>query len=188
MKERSYWLKSVGPSREEIEESGLTEAGEMRFVGFPNRGRPSISGLDYLVYHAAGYFQIYGIVEVFMPPTRDGDEKRWPWRCEVRPRLMLDSLERAPSTDVLSPEADIRKSVRQQSHIRLTETTYEAALTALAIACEPEKGDYLTDYWPFRDAAIDRRRLAGFVREPEEVEFLTNDEAGEALAPGSSRP
>jgi hypothetical protein len=179
--DRSFWLKSVGATDDEIPTQGLTKAGEMQFVGFPNRGRPRVKGRDYLVYYAATHQRIYGIVEVFMPPTRDRDEKRWPWQCEVRPHLMLDSLDRAPSIDVLSVQRDFRKSVQRQSHIELTAEEYEAALRGLAVACDTGLGDFLTDYWPFRDAVAEHRRLGRFVWKEGDVEFLTEEEARNAL-------
>jgi len=55
------------------------------------------------VYCTAMRQRIIGIAEVYMPPTNDGpEEERWPWRCRVKPHLMLATIEGAPSRNVLT--------------------------------------------------------------------------------------
>src|SRR3954453_19088029 len=121
MDERTYWLKSIGssddPQADDWPESAPQELSE---VHFPNKGKPRVRPGDYLVYYASGQERIVGIAEVFTPPTKDSGEQRWPWRCEVRPRIIISRIHRSPLLDEVSgPEKNIRPSVRQQSHIAL---------------------------------------------------------------------
>jgi len=86
-----------------------------------------------------------------MPPTNDSPEERWPWRCRVKPHLMLATIEGAASVDVLSEaktdERSLRLGVRQMSHMTLTLKQYRRALTALEGAFDASRGDILGD-WP----------------------------------------
>ena len=56
----------------------------------------------------------------FRSPTKDNGEKRWPWRCKVRPRIIINRVQRSPAPNLMSgPERDLSKSVQQQSNIEL---------------------------------------------------------------------
>jgi hypothetical protein len=147
---RCYWLKSIGSSDDPQADDWVKSAPqELTEVHFPDKGKPSVSIGDYLVYSASGKDSILGIVEVNSAVTKDSTEAQWPWRCEVKPHLVLGAIdERAPSLlEVLLPP-HTTKSVMQQSHIQLSEEEYSRALARLEDVFDPDKGDLLGS-WPF---------------------------------------
>ena len=155
---RTYWLKSVGSTDDpQVEDWVISAPQELTEVRFPAKGKPAVRVGDYLVYYAPGHEKVIGIVEVNGLPTDDTVEMRWPWRCQIRPHLVLGSIERAPSIDVLSdPERDFRASGRQQSHVAITEEQYDRALVALEAVFDATKGDML-DSGPFFKTRLTRR-------------------------------
>jgi hypothetical protein len=155
LSERRYLLKPVGSSDDPMVDDWPDSAPqELSYVHFPAKGRPGVRPGDYLVYYASGTERIVGIVEVFTPPTKDSGEKRWPWRCAVRPRLIIRRIHRSPALDVMSgPERDLRKSVRQQSHIEITEEECLRGREALEEAFDAAQGDLLPD-WPMFETKL----------------------------------
>ena len=135
------WLKALGTSGGgEIPTQGLAKIDwVIRDIGFPVE--PAVSVGDRLVLYASGHAKFFGVVEVFMPPYLDNRAAPWSYRCEVRARLVLDDLARAPALDELRVGRDVRKSVRQQSHIRLSAAEYDAAVDSLERAVDVERGD-----------------------------------------------
>src|SRR5689334_14048854 len=111
--ERIYWLKSVGSSDDQQADDWTeTAPQELEFVHFPEKGRPSVQRGDYLVYYASGKKRIFGIVQIDGRPTRDSGEPRWPWRCKIRPLLIINRIHRSPELSVMNgPERDFHKSV-----------------------------------------------------------------------------
>jgi hypothetical protein len=162
VQKRTYWLKSVGSVEDPQAEDWVTSAPrELSEVHFPSRGKPSVSVGDYLVYYTPGRQKIIGIAEVYMPPTHDSPEQRWPWRCRVKPHLMLATIDGAPSADVLSEdeteERKLRLGVRRMSHMTLTTTQYHLALKALEGVFDASRGDILGD-WPMFQTRLPRSR------------------------------
>lgn len=155
MLNRKYWLKSVGSADDQQADDWPESAPqELEHVHFPGKGKPSVQPGDYLVYYASGQERIIGIAEVFTPPTHDGGEARWPWRCEIRPRIILNRIHRSPSLDVMSgPERDFRRSVRQQSHVAISEDEYLRARKALEETFDPASGDRHYS-WPMFETAL----------------------------------
>ena len=159
---RTYWLKSVGSTSDQMAEDWVTSAPqELSNVHFSMRGKPKVRVGDYLVYCTAMRQRIIGVAEVYMPPTNDGPEERWPWRCRVKPHLMLATIEGAPSLDILSAtkteEGKLRAGVRPISHVTLTEKQYRRALTALEGAFNASRGDILGD-WPMFQTRLSQSR------------------------------
>jgi hypothetical protein len=106
--------------------------------------------------------RIIGVAEVYMPPTNDSpEEERWPWRCRVKPHLMLATIEGAPSRNVLTEteteEGKLRLGVRQVSHVTLNQEQYRRALTALEGAFDASRGDILGD-WPMFQTRLSHSR------------------------------
>lgn len=150
MRERTYWLKSVGSASDQMAEDWVTSAPrELSHVHFSARGKPNVRVGDYLVYCTARRQRIIGIAEVYMPPTNDSVEEAQSWRCRIKPHLMLATIEGAPSRDVLDETEDgtLRLGVRQISHLTLSQKQYRRALTALEGAFDASRGDILGD-WP----------------------------------------
>jgi hypothetical protein len=134
---------------------------ELSHVHFSVRGKPKVRVGDYLVYCTARRKRIIGVAEIYMPPTNDSPQERRPWRCRVKPHLMLATIEGAPSVDVLSEaEMDERKprlGMRQISHMTLSQKQYQCALTALEGAFDASRGDILGD-WPMFQTQLSRSR------------------------------
>jgi hypothetical protein len=134
------WLKSLGTHSSRIPESGLASIGWVtRDVGFPVE--PSTRPGDRLVLYASGHQLIFGVVEVQLRPELDNRAAPWSYRVRTSPRLVLDDLARAPALDVACVGRDLRRSIRRQSHIRLTDAEYAAAVAALEAAVDESRGD-----------------------------------------------
>ena len=148
---RSYWLKSIGSTQDPQAKDWVTSAPqELSEVHFPGKGEPSVSIGDYLVYHTSGTSKIVGIVEVDGPITHDSPEKQWPWRCPVKPHLILGAIDdRAPGLS-RRPTSSSQHEVGHAAvaHIQLSEDEYERALAALELVFDSGKGDLLGT-WPF---------------------------------------
>ena len=157
--DRKFWLKSVGSSDDQMADDYPESAPkELSYVGFPEKGKPSVRPGEYLVYYASGQERIIGIAEVFTPPTKDSGEERWPWRCEVRPRIIINRIHRCPSLDVMSgDERNFRLAVRQQSHVEITEEQYLRALRAIEGVFDSGQGDFVTD-WPMFETDLPKPR------------------------------
>src|SRR5207249_4984952 len=98
-------------------------------VWFPKHPR-SIMGGDLLVYYAAGRGVFPAVVEVVTGdvepadtrPRRSQRSQRWPWRMDVRPRLVIPHLDDAPTLE----QTGINPlRLRRQSHILLTTEEWE---------------------------------------------------------------
>jgi len=132
---------------------------ELSHVQFSARGKPKVRVGDYLLYCTAMRKRIIGVAEVYMPPTNDGPEERRPWRCQVKPHLMLATIEGAPALDVLNEteEGKLRLGARQISHVKLNPKQYRRALTALEGAFDASRGDILGD-WPMFQTRLSQSR------------------------------
>jgi hypothetical protein len=159
MMERVYWLKSVG-SKDDLQADDWPDSApqELSYVHFPEKGKPSVTTGDYLVYYASGRERIIGIAEVYSQPTKDSGETRWPWRCEVRPHIIINRIQRCPSLDEMSgPEREFRLSVRQQSHVQISEVQFLRARKALEGVFDLDEGDRYSK-WPMFETALRGQR------------------------------
>jgi hypothetical protein len=138
---------------------GYLRAAGTLHVHFSARGKPKVRVGDYLVYCTARRQRIVGVAEVYMPPTNDGPEELRPWRCRVKPHLMLATIEGAPSLDILNEteEGKPRLGARQISHVTLNQKQYRRALTALERAFDASRGDILGD-WPMFQTRLSQSR------------------------------
>src|SRR5438105_282437 len=91
-------------------------------IRFAKNKRPSgVNAGDMLVLYAAGWERIFGIAIVTSDEPYEfivEGEKRWPWVLDVTVPLVVPRLTLAPG---LSEINVANTSVRQQSHIRLTD-------------------------------------------------------------------
>ena len=140
----SRWLKSVG-SADDPMAADWFEAPPPAIVHFAKKPA-SVRVGDLLVYYAAVHQKLLGIVEVFGPPKLDPTRERWAHFCEIRPRLVIRDLERAPSIDVLdAPESrDFRKVVQRMDYVVLSDDEYERALGAIENVWDDAAGDVRT--------------------------------------------
>ena len=144
----AHWLKSVGasgwPLADDWFEHVPNETTEIRFSG----KRPaSIRVGDPLVYYAAGHLKLFGIIEVFTSPVEDGGgDGRWPWVAEVRSKVIIKQLERAPNLDILTevdPMKDWHKYVQQMDYRTLGPVAFEHVARRLVEAADVTCGDIL---------------------------------------------
>ena len=144
--EDKWWFKSVGAAESPMEASWFDiEPNETEIIHFAKR--PTAVRVSHpLLYYAASHQKIFGIVTVFTKPLLDPDRKKWPWFSEVRPKVIIKSLERAPSLDILDeidPGKDWHKFVQQMDYNALPEEVFNHAAAALVAAADPEMGDLL---------------------------------------------
>ena len=137
----NYWLKSLGTHKDRIPATGLASiAWVTDDIGFPVD--PNVRPGDRLVLYASGFGQIFGVVEVNLPPSLDSRAEPWGYRVPVRARIVIDDLERAPRLETLNAGSrDVRRSIRQQSHIRLAAEEYDTAVEALQRHADESAGD-----------------------------------------------
>jgi hypothetical protein len=126
-----FWLKSIGATNHALDNDWLHERYDLvDRIRFATNKRPTgVSIGDRLVLYAAVWERFYGVAIVTSAePQEDLAEKRWPWVLDVNVPLVVPRLDIAPSLD----EMDVAPtSVRQQSHIALTEGQFNKALAAL---------------------------------------------------------
>ena len=137
----NFWLKSLGTYRDPIPATGLASIAWITDdIGFPVD--PSVRPGDRLVLYASGFGQIFGVVDVSLLASLDYEAKPWSYRVPVRARIVIDDLERAPRLEALNAGSrDVRRSIRQQSHIRLAREEYDAAVEALQRHADESAGD-----------------------------------------------
>jgi hypothetical protein len=137
----NHWLKSLGTHKDRIPPTGLASIAWITDdIGFPVE--PAVRPGDRLVLYASGHGRIFGVVDVALPPSLDIQAEPWSYRVPVRARLVIDDLERAPSLEALNAGSrDVRRSIRQQSHIRLATEEYEAAVEVLRQHADESAGD-----------------------------------------------
>lgn len=127
------WLKMIGTSAWRLEDDWLTQRSDLLHkVRFARHKRPSgVSIHDRLVYYAAGWEVFFGVAIVTSEePTMNEEpgEERWPWTLDVVVPLVCPTLSLAPR---LSKIGVASTSVRQQSHIELTDAQFDLAIESL---------------------------------------------------------
>ncbi len=126
------WLKAIGavgwPAAERWWDDGMSR-GEC--IRFPYRPRSIMSG-DLLVIYATGTGKIVGVVRAKGPWYDEGAEERWPYRIDTEIVAARPVSEGVP-LDSINDERQLGKSIRQKSHVRLSESEASAALSALGV-------------------------------------------------------
>jgi hypothetical protein len=127
----SWWLKVAGTGRMAYSQERWDER---RAAGggpslFPKR--PQIARGDRLVVYASGSAALYGegrfvaVEEVLSDEPEPSGHERWRWRLHTRLIAAVDLISHAPALREIGVSP---KSLRQHSHIRLTDQQGEAAL------------------------------------------------------------
>ena len=145
-RERQVFLKAVGATDDPMAPDWMDSAPQELSVIHFSKKPASIRVDDYLVYYAAGYAKLFGIVQVFSKPEHDAQRRRWPYWCRIRPKLMIRDFDRAPDVEVLNAPGgrDFRKTVMQLDYTFLEDDEYERAVEALVMAADPSRGDILS--------------------------------------------
>jgi hypothetical protein len=95
---------------------------------------------DAIVYYGAGYGVVFAAGKTTsIPWDEKSDDSPWPFRVRVDLSIALDFIHDCVPLDDMSVDGrNLRASVRQHSHIRLTEREYQAALKALRRKAEDD--------------------------------------------------
>jgi hypothetical protein len=128
---RTVWLKAIGAQGMPAEEIWWDERNRDQGVDFPYRPR-SVKPGDLLVIYAAGRGRLVGILEVTSDWYEGGKSERWRYRMDTAVRAARPISDGIP-LETLNDEREIGKSIRQKSHIRLTEAEASRALAAFGL-------------------------------------------------------
>jgi hypothetical protein len=133
-----WWIKVAGSGESAYTQERWDERRKrMRTEGsgpslFPRR--PRIRRGDWLVIYASGSAAAYGearfiaVEEVLSEEPEPSGHERWPWRLETRLVRAVDSIAASPALREIRVSP---KSLRQHSHIRLTDEQGMQALQLL---------------------------------------------------------
>jgi hypothetical protein len=130
-----YWLKLLGGGlRGKLLRDDWTNERDgllLRAATFARR--PGIRRGDAIAYCAAGHRMVFAAGYATNPARLESDdETRWPWRVEVSLPWKTEFVHQGVPLDHLNVDGrDLRTSIRQHSHIRLSRPEYEAAVAAL---------------------------------------------------------
>lgn len=137
----AWWIKVAGTGETAYTQERWDERrARLRREGsgpslFPKR--PRIERDDRLVVYASGSASLYGegrfiaIEEVLSDEPEPSGHERWRWRLQTRLVAAVDELAMAPALREIGVSP---KSLRQHSHIRLSDEQGERALELLRIA------------------------------------------------------
>jgi hypothetical protein len=96
--------------------------------------RPSVEEGDLAVLYASVWQAVYSIAEIAGSPENDPARTRWSWRFPLRPRFVLDDLDRAPAVEEMGV---FPSSLWRHSYIRLTPEQFERAVALIEAAVAP---------------------------------------------------
>jgi hypothetical protein len=134
----AWWVKVAGTGQSAYTQERWDERRAlMRREGrgpslFPRR--PRIARGDHLVVYASGSAADYGegrfiaVEEVLSDEPEPSGHERWRWRLETRIVAAVDEISQAPALREIGVSP---KSLRQHSHIRLTDEQGAEALRLL---------------------------------------------------------
>jgi hypothetical protein len=127
------WLKLIGTSAEPLKDAWLDERDFFRgYATFPRR--PGIKPGDGIAYYATGIGSVFafGSVTTF-PYEVEGEHDGYPWRAGVALDTWRTFVHEGIPLDLLSIDGrDLRGSIKQKSHIALSDAEFAAISPALA--------------------------------------------------------
>ena len=131
----AYWLKALGMGArgEQMPDNWRNIDVLTRHATFKRQS--SFKPGDKVVYYASGKGLLFAEGDVTSAPyyvQEPGIESSWPWRVDVEINSSVDFIPRGPTLDDASVDGrELRRSIRQKSHIRLSEAEYRAAVDAI---------------------------------------------------------
>lgn len=131
---QTVWLKAVGAQGWPAAEEWWTENNRGQHIDFPYRPK-SIRPGDLMAVYAAGTGKVVGIVRASKEFYEGGNHERWPYRIDTE-LLKAVPVSRGVDLNGLSSERELGKSIRQKSHVRLSDA--EAAAVLAAFKNEPD--------------------------------------------------
>lgn len=129
-----YWLKALGGGARggklrddwKNERDGIL----LRYATFPQL--PRMRTGDGIVYYAVGHRVVFAAGTATSLPFKDHeDASPWPFRVKVSLPLALDFVHDGEPLDNIGEKRALRRSIRQHSHIELSEDEYRSAIQAL---------------------------------------------------------
>jgi hypothetical protein len=126
------WLKAIGAQGWPVDEIWWDERNRSQGVDFPYRPK-SVKPGDLMVLYAAGLGVLIGVAEVAGAWYRADTHPRWPWRVDIKMVASRPASQGIP-LDILAGERPIGKSIRQRSHIRLSDDEAAKALEAFGVS------------------------------------------------------
>lgn len=124
----AVWLKAIGAQGWPADEQWWNENDRGQHIDFPYRPK-SIRPGDLMVMYAAGTGKVVGIVRAAGEFYEGGTNERWPYRIDTE---LVTAVPISQGVDLngLSTERELGKSIRQKSHVRLSESEAANALGA----------------------------------------------------------
>lgn len=120
------WLKSVGSADSPLHRDWRAKETHLQLKCWFSRHPRSLQAGDVLVYYAAKWGRLCGLMELMSDEVIDEEEghpvdgKRWRYAMVVRPLILLD----LPTAPTLADAKIDPLRVRRQSHIKLTSSEY----------------------------------------------------------------
>ena len=135
----TWWLRVMGTGESAYTQERWDERRASMLRGEPGRSlfpkRPRIARGDRFVLYASGSAALYGeprffaIEEVLSDEPEPSGHERWRWQMHAKLVACVDELWRAPAVREIGVSP---KSLRQHSHIRLTDDQGEEALRLIS--------------------------------------------------------
>jgi hypothetical protein len=127
----AVWLKAIGAVSDQITENWWHDERRQGGIDFPYKPR-SIKNGDLLVLYGSGTGKVVGVERVVGDWYEGNRHPRWPYRVNTE-LLAYRPLSEGVELVSLNHERELTKSIRQKSHVRLTEAEAAEALGAFDI-------------------------------------------------------
>ncbi len=127
-----YWLKLLGTTGHQMRDDWQNE-GERSKDFVASRKRMTMRPGDRIVCYATGIGSVFAVGTVTSFPYEEPDDEGFEWRVGVTLENPKEFLHEGVTLEQLNVDGrDLRKSIKRQSHIKLTPAEFEAAVRALA--------------------------------------------------------
>jgi hypothetical protein len=127
-----YWLKLLGTAGHQMQDDWTNE--DERSGDFvASRKRMAMKPGDRVVCYATGIGSVFAVGTVTSFPYKAPDDEGFEWRVSVELEDPKQFLHEGVPLDYLNVDGrDLRKSIKRQSHVKLSRAEFEAAVKALA--------------------------------------------------------
>ena len=131
-----YWLKALGAGRRghQLRDDWKNEKDGLLLTAATFGRRPGIRTGDGIVYYGAGYRVVFaaGYATSLAFHAENQEDTRWPWRVKVSLPWITEFIHDGVPLDDLNVDGRyLSESIKQHSHIRLTQLEFEAAVLGL---------------------------------------------------------
>jgi mRNA-degrading endonuclease RelE of RelBE toxin-antitoxin system len=122
----TFWLKMIA-----MVERPLSGSYAREYVDFARRPRRIHPGDHMILYAVGGSKRVFALAEVTSEVYDGGNEKRYPYRADVRYDINLPVSGGVHIDEVSTAGRDLARSIRRASYIELSPEEYERAATNL---------------------------------------------------------